>query len=83
MPIEGDDVRVIGHHEHAIAGNADAAIDASRGIANEPFGSRTLIVPDLAAAAGIEGVTLVRARAIYITPSTTTGVTWSRAVFRL
>ena len=48
MPIEGDDVRVIGHHEHAIAGNADAAIDASRGIANEPLGSRTLIVPDLA-----------------------------------
>ena len=54
MPIERDDVRVIGHHEHAIAGNADAAIDASGGIADQPLGSRTLIVPDLAAAAGVE-----------------------------
>ena len=59
--IERDEVRVIGDHEHAIAGDGDAAVGAAGGVADQALGSRPLVVPDLAAAAGVERVALVGA----------------------
>ena len=63
--VEADDVRMIGDHEHAIAGDRDAAIDAAGRVADEPLGARPLVVPDLAARAGVERVALVRARHVH------------------
>ena len=51
MTVERDDVRVIGHHEHAVAGDADAAVDAAGRIADQPLRPRTLVMPDLTPAA--------------------------------
>ena len=65
VPIERDEVRVIGDHEHAVAGDADTAIDAARRVSDQALRSRTLIAPDLAAAAGIERVALVGARHVH------------------
>ena len=39
--IERDEVRVIGDHEHAIAGDAHAAVDAAGSVANQPLRART------------------------------------------
>ena len=67
--IERDDVRVIGDHEHAVAGDADAAVDAARGVADETLGARP------AGSARSRGRARRRARSIrwrsvtYITPS--------------
>ena len=54
-------MRVVGHHEQAIARDGHAAVDAARGVADEPPRARPLEPPDLAAVAGVERVALVRA----------------------
>ena len=59
--IEREQVRMIRHHEYALARNRDTSVDAPGGIADETFGARLLKAPDLAAVACIERVTLVRA----------------------
>ena len=46
--VERDEVRVIGHHEHAIAGDGDAAIDAAAGVAGDALRARPLVVPQIA-----------------------------------
>ena len=48
-PVRRQEMRVIGHHEHAIAGDGNAAVDAAGGVAGEAFRARPLEVPDLAA----------------------------------
>ena len=63
--IERDEMRVIGDHEHAVAGDADAAVHAAGGVADQPLGPRALVVPDLAAAAGVERVAFVGARHVH------------------
>ena len=63
--VQRDEVRVVGDHEHAVAGDGDAAVDAAGRVADQALGARTLVVPDLAAAAGIERVALVGAGDIH------------------
>ena len=55
--IERDDVRVVGHHEDAIAGDRRAAVRAA---AAHALRARPLVVPDPPPAAGVERVALVR-----------------------
>ena len=54
-PVEGDDVRVVGFHEDAIARDPHAAVH----VVDHGGGLRPLVVPDLAAAPGVERVALV------------------------
>src|SRR5207237_4295082 len=54
-----------GNHEHALARNGHAPVDAPGGVADEVFGSWTLVVPDLAARPRIERVALVGAGHIH------------------
>ena len=63
--IERDEVRVIGDHEHPVARNANAPVDAARGVPDEALGSRTLIVPDFSSAARIERIAFVCARHVH------------------
>ena len=48
---------MVGDHEHAIAGDTDAAV---RSAGRQAGRARALVAPDPAAAAGVEGVALVR-----------------------
>ena len=61
--VQRNDVRVIGLHEYPLSRHGDSAVDAA--VSDEPSGAGTLIVPDLAASAGIQRVTLVRAADIH------------------
>src|SRR5262245_2846228 len=58
---------MIGDHEETVAGDSDATVHAACRVSDEPLGSRTLIPPDLATAAGVECVALVRTRDIHDT----------------
>ena len=57
--VEGDEMGVVGRHEQAIAGHGHAAIDAARRHADQAARARPAVVPDLAAAAGVERVEVV------------------------
>ena len=59
--IEGDHVRVVGRHEDALLRHRRAAID----FAGQFLGDGALIVPDLAARAGVQCVALVGRRDIH------------------
>src|SRR5437763_6559676 len=48
-------MRVIGHHEHAIAEDSHAAIDAAACITCESGTALPLVAPDLAPGASVEG----------------------------
>ncbi len=61
-PIERDDVRVVGDHEHAIAGDTGAAVRAAL---HHALRARPLVVPDPPAAARVERVALVGRRHIH------------------
>ena len=63
--VDGDHVRVIGEQEQTVAGDRDAAIDPAGGVADQSLGAGTLVMPHLAAAAGIERVHFIRARDIH------------------
>ena len=63
--VERDDVRMIGHHEHAIARDGDASVDTAGRVADEPLGSWTRIVPDPASRSGVDRVTLICARDVH------------------
>ena len=58
-------MRVVRDHEHAAARDRHAAVDPGRGIARHAVRARTLIVPELTSAAGVEGVAFVAARHIH------------------
>ena len=60
-------MRVIGDHEDAIARDGHAAVGAAGRVSDEPFGSRTRVVPDLPSRSGVERVALIRARHIHHT----------------
>ena len=47
--VQRDEVRVVGDHEQAIAGDGGAAIDTAGRVAHETFCPRALVMPDLAA----------------------------------
>jgi hypothetical protein len=63
--VQRNHVRVIREHEQAVARRRDAAVDAAGGVAGQPFGARQLVVPEFAAAPGIECPGLVRARDVH------------------
>src|ERR1035438_9996484 len=52
--MERDHMSVIGDHEHAIAQNGHAAVDAARRVAGQALAARAFVVPDLAARGGVE-----------------------------
>src|SRR5260370_30242550 len=52
-------VRVIADHEAAVAQHGDTAIDATGRVPRQALRTRPAVVPDLAAAAGIERVCFV------------------------
>jgi hypothetical protein len=56
-PVQRNHVRIVGFHEHAIAGHGDAAVRVSLLGA---LGARALELPDPASAAGVERDALVR-----------------------
>ena len=62
---ERDHVGVVGEHEHAIAGDGDAAIESARGVSGDAARSVALIVPDDAAGAGVERPAFVRLRHVH------------------
>ena len=57
--VEGDEVRVVGDHEHAVAGDGDAAVDAAGGVAGQALRARAPVVPDPPSGAGVERIALV------------------------
>ena len=63
--VQGDEVGVIGFEENAVAGQGYPAVGAAGRIAGHPSGAGTLVVPDLAAGAGIQRVALVGAGDIH------------------
>src|SRR5262245_13537567 len=65
MGVERDDVRMISHHENAITRYAHATIDSTSSIADQPFGSRPLVMPDFAAAARVERIAFVGTRDVH------------------
>ena len=58
-------MRVVGRHEHAVAADRDAAIHAAGGDTDQAPRAWTPVVPDLAAAARIERVEIIRRRDIH------------------
>ena len=56
---------VIGDGEQQVIADGDPAIQADRGIADEPLGARPGILPDLASCLGIQREDLVHARDVH------------------
>src|SRR5690348_12890320 len=63
--VEGDHVGVVGEHEDAVACPGDPAVEAEGGVASDASGASALIVPNLAAGAGIERPAFVGARDVH------------------
>ena len=57
--LEGNQVTVIGDHEHLIAGGRHAAVRARNGISGQSWSTGALIMPYLASTARIERIALV------------------------
>src|SRR5438477_413155 len=67
MAVERNHVRVIGHHEDAVAGDANPTIDTAGSIADQPLCTRPLVMPDFTSAAGIQRIAFVGARDVHDT----------------
>src|SRR5262245_14448799 len=65
MAVERDDVRMISHYENAITCHAHATIDSTSSIADQPLGSRPLVMPDFAAGARVERIAFVGTRDVH------------------
>ncbi len=59
--VQGNDVGVVGDHEHAVARHRHPAVHAAAGVGDQALGAATLVVPDPTPVTGIQGVALVGA----------------------
>ena len=64
-PVEGQKMRVVGHHERPVAADRDAAIGADAAFAEDAFGTGLAVGPDLAAGRRVEREDFVRARHVH------------------
>ncbi len=63
--VQCDDVCVVGHGEDEVVSDRDPSVQSDGGIADQAFGARLRVSPDLAPGRRIEGVHLIHARDIH------------------